>query len=84
MSNIEAKHQKQMQQFTEYLMPSGEIRPIRNCYLLQFAIELLENVPPLSPGAETLRDAVGVSPGGDRLAELVSMLSDDEDETEVE
>jgi hypothetical protein len=49
---------------------------------LEFAIELLENVPPLSEGAITLQDAVGVSPGGDRLAELASMLSDDEDETE--
>jgi hypothetical protein len=84
MSNIADKHQKQMQQFTEYLMPSGEIRPIRNCYLLEFAIELLDNVPPPSEGAETLRDAVGVSPGGDRLAELVSMMADDEDEMEVE
>jgi hypothetical protein len=80
MSNIADKHRKQMQGFTEYLMPSGEIRPIRNCYLLEFAIELLENVPPLSPGAETLRDAVGVSPGGDRLAELVSMLEDETEE----
>jgi hypothetical protein len=79
MSNIEAKHQKMQQQFTEYLMPDGDIRPIRNCYLLDFAIELLESGP-LSEGAETLRDAVGVSPGGDRLAELVSMLSDDEEE----